>query len=434
MVKLKDINLFESLRFRNFKLYFYGQCISLIGTWMQQVAMGWLVYRLTGSIALLGTIVFAAQIPTFFITPFASAIIDKINKKHILIFTQSLSMFYGLVLTILIFSDFLTSSNVWLIILLNLFLGIVNAIDSPTRQAFYTSLVPKECLTNAVALNSAIINGSRLIGPSIGGVLISMVGEGGCFLINTISYIFVIIALIKISIENEEISKAAIKIFSDMKEGFCYMKEKTPIKILLIMTMCFSFLIFPVTSFFPAYAKDTLGGGSETLGIIMSFLGLGSLSGALLLASRKTVVGLDKIQIFGLIVASLVLIPYFFITSTILSLFLSMLLGFCLVSAIASTNTMIQALTQPNMKGRIMGYYTICFVGCSALGSLFLGWLSNYFLLSYIMLGCGVVSIVGILIYLPYKKHIVEQQREIYTERGIIPEIAVSLSKTEIDV
>ncbi|MFA6200656.1 MAG: MFS transporter [Bacteroidales bacterium] len=432
-MKIKGSNIFDSLRFRNFKLYFYGQCISLIGTWMQQVAMGWLVYRLTGSLILLGTLVFLSQIPTIFITPFASALIDKISKKKVLIFTQSFSMLQALILTILVFTNTIDASNIWIILLLSIFLGIVNAFDGPTRQSFYTSLVPQEYLTNAVALNSAIINGSRLIGPAIGGLLIGIFGEGGCFLINTVSYTFVIVALFKIRLDTIEINKAKLNMISDMKEGFHYMNERTPIKILLIITLIFSFLIFPITSFFPAYTKDTLQGGSETLGLIMSFLGIGSLSGALFLASRKSIVGLDKIQFFGVMVASLIIIPYFFVTSLWISLILSPLLGFCLVGTIASTNTMLQALTESKMKGRIMGYYTICFIGGSALGSLFLGWLSHYFSLSIIMASSGIICLIGLIIYSPYLKQISIQQKRIYTERGIIPEIAEGISQAEVE-
>lgn len=432
-MKIKGVNLFDSLRFRNFKLYFYGQCISLIGTWMQQVALGWLMYRLTGSIALLGTIVFISQIPTLFITPFASAFIDKVNKKYILIFTQAFSMLQALILTILIFLNILDSTNIWIILVLSLLLGIVNAFDGPTRQSFYTSLVPQEYLTNAVALNSAIINGSRLIGPAIGGLLIGVFGEEGCFLVNTISYIFVIIALFMIKIDNIGIKKEQLHMFSDMKEGFQYMNERIPIKLLLLMTLIFSSLIFPITTFIPAFVRDTLKGGSETLGLLMSFFGIGSLSAALFLASRKSIEGLDKIQFSGITFASLIIIPYFFVTSLWVALILSVFLGFFMVGAIASTNTMLQALIESKMKGRIMGNYTICFIGGSALGSLFLGWLSHFFSLSVIMASSGLICLIGLIIYSPYRKQISIQQRKIYTERGIIPEIVEGISQAEID-
>lgn len=433
-MKIKGVNIFESLRFRNFKLYFYGQCISLIGTWMQQVALGWLMYRLTGSVALLGTVVFFSQVPTLFITPFASAFIDKVSKKKVLIFTQSFSMFHALMLTILLFSNILNSSNVWIVILLSLFLGIVNAFDGPTRQSFYTSLVPQEYLTNAVALNSAIINASRLVGPAIGGVLIGIVGEGGCFLVNTISFLFVIVALFMIKLEKKERKKEQIHLLNDMKEGFVYMNKRTPIKVLLIITFVFSFFLFPITTFIPAYVKDTLEGGSETLGLVMSLIGIGSLIGALFLASRKSVEGLGKIQLVSIIIASVLIIPYFFITSLLISLVISLFLGICMAGAIASTNTMIQALTDNAMKGRIMGNYTICFIGGSALGSLFLGWLSHYQSLSSVMAVCGVISLIGLIIYYPYHKKISIKQTQIYTERGIIPEIVEGISHSEIEI
>ncbi|HBN05918.1 MAG TPA: MFS transporter, partial [Bacteroidales bacterium] len=280
-MNLHNLKLFESLKYRNFKLYFLGQCVSMVGSWIQQIAMGWLVYRLTGSVALLGIIVFLSQFPTFIITPFVSTLIDKISKKSILIFTQTFFMLHALVLTILVLTSILNSSNVWIVLVLSLLFGIVNALDGPTRQAFYTSLVPKEILTNAIALNSAVINGSRLIGPAIGGVVIGLFGEGICFLIDTISFLFVIIALLKIKLPKVETLTMKIHLINDIKEGLNYIFQRLPIMVLLIITFSVSFFIFPITSFLPAYVKDTLGGGSEMLGSLMSFLGIGSFSGAL---------------------------------------------------------------------------------------------------------------------------------------------------------
>lgn len=431
MKKIK-LNLFESLSCRNFKLYFYGQCISLVGSWMQQVAMGWLVYRITGSVALLGTIVFLSQAPTFIITPFASTLIDRLSKKKILIFTQSFFMLHALSLTILVFSGIIDSENVWLILVLSLLFGIVNALDQPTRQAFYTSLVPKEMLTNAVALNSAIINGSRLVGPAIGGFLIVGVGEGGCFLIDTLSYLFAILALLKINLPKIEQTLRKISLFKDMKEGILCIKESLPTKILLILTFMVSFFIFPLTTFFPAYAKDTLEGGSQMLGSLMSFLGIGSFSGALFLASRKTIKGLDRIQRMGILTASLIIIPFFFVKSIVLSHILSALLGLSMVSAVASTNTMIQAITHPSMKGRIMGYYTICFIGGSSLGNLVLGWLGNHYSLPIVMAISGIICLLGLGTLNRSIRKISINLTTSEKEAGIIPEIVEGISQSEI--
>ena len=363
MSRLK-LNLFESLSCRNFRLYFIGQCISLTGSWIQQVAMGWLVYKLTDSIALLGIIVFLSQAPTFIITPLVSSLIDRISQKKILIYTQVFFIIHALSLTILVMGNMLSANNVWIVLVLSLFFGIVNALDQPTRQAFYISLVPKHMLTNAVALNSSIINGTRLIGPAIGGFLIVLIGEGGCFLVDTISYVFVIIALFMIHLPRIEPSKIKHNLFKDTMEGISYIKNSLPIKVLLITIFGLSFFLLPVTTFFPAYIKDSLGLGSEALGSLMSFLGIGSFGGALFLASRKTIINLDKIQRLGMLSASLILIPFFFVTNIIVSHLFSLFLGLSMVCAIASTNTIIQFLTPINMKGRVMGYYKIGRASC----------------------------------------------------------------------
>jgi Arabinose efflux permease len=415
-----DKRTFESLKYRDFSLYFYGQCVSCIGSWMQQLAMGWLIYRLTNSIALLGVVGFCSQIPVIFVSPFSSAIIDRLNKKHILLCTQIFFMLSALCLTLLVFLNILTNQNVWIILVLSILIGITNSFDMPTRQAFYTSLVPKECLSNAVALNSTVINGSRFIGPAIAGVLIGFISEGGCFLINTISYLFVIVAIMFIKATDKKDNKT-IHLISDIKEGYTYMKKRLPIKVLLVIMFGFSFFIFPVTTFFPAYAKDILGGDSTTLGILMSLLGLGAFIAALYLASRKSVLGLGKIQFTALLIASLLIIPFFFVKVKIIAFLLAMILGFCWVCSIVTTNTMLQALTESYMKGRIMGYYTMCFIGGSALGSLVLGLLCKCLSLPIVMSICGVMCLIGLCIYYPHKKYISKLKLKAYRERGIVP-------------
>lgn len=394
--------------------------------------MGWLVYRLTNSIALLGMIVFLSQSPTFIITPLLSSLIDKISKRKILVFTQAFFLFHALILTILVLSNTISAENIWIVLVLSLFFGMVNAIDQPTRQAFYTSLVPKKMLTNAVALNSAIINGSRLIGPAIGGFLIVLIGEGGCFLIDTISYFFVIIALLMIRMPKLNIIIPKINLKKDIIEGIVYIKNSMPIRILLIICFAVSFFILPVTTFFPAYIKDGLGRGSEVLGSLMSFLGIGSFSGALFLASRKSIINLDKIQKYGIIIASLILIPFFFIQNIYLSHILSLLLGLSMVSAIASTNTIIQFLTPLEMKGRVMGYYTVCFIGGSSLGNLVLGYFSNIISLEVVMAISGVLCLSLVLIIDPYIKKIKLNSWVLDNDQNLIPEIIQGIGQDNI--
>ncbi|MDD4529215.1 MAG: MFS transporter [Bacteroidales bacterium] len=432
-MKNLKLNLFESLSCRNFRLYFFGQCISLTGSWIQQVAMGWLIYRLTDSVSLLGIIVFLSQAPTFIITPLFSSIIDRVSKQKILVLTQTFFMLHALSLTLLLFFNILSSENVWIILFLSLLFGIVNALDQPTRQAFYTSLVPKEMLTNSIALNSAIINGSRLIGPAIGGFLIVYIGEMGCFLIDTISYIFVILSLLKIKLPIIKISIKKLKLLMDTKEGIFFIKQNPSIKVLLSISFFISFFILPITTFFPAYIKDGLSGGSQMLGTLMSFLGIGSFSGALLLASRTKIGGLDIIQRIGILTASIIIIPFFYVTSPILSHFLSLILGLSMVIAIASTNTLIQSLTPIEMKGRIMGYYTICFIGGSSLGNLILGYFAGLYSLQTIMAISGIISLLVLFFLNPYIKRIKSNIKENENKTGIIPEIVEGISQSELE-
>lgn len=426
------VSIFESLSCRNFRLYFIGQCISLTGSWIQQVAMGWLVYRLTNSIALLGMIVFLSQSPTFVITPLLSSLIDKISKRKILVFTQAFFLLHALILTLLVLSNNISAENIWIVLVLSLFFGIVNALDQPTRQAFYTSLVPKKMLTNAVALNSAIINGSRLIGPAIGGFLIVLIGEGGCFLIDTISYFFVIIALLKIRMPKLNITFPKINLKNDIIEGVVFVKNSMPIRILLIICFAVSFFILPVTTFFPAYIKDGLVRGSEVLGSLMSFLGIGSFTGALFLASRKTIINLDKIQKYGILISSLILIPFFFIFNIYLAHILSLLLGLSMVLAIASTNTIIQFLTPLEMKGRVMGYYTVCFIGGSSLGNLILGYFANFANLEMVMAISGILCIVLVFIISPYINKIKLNSCVLDNDGNLIPEIIQGIGQDNI--
>ncbi|MCL2436310.1 MAG: MFS transporter, partial [Lentimicrobiaceae bacterium] len=273
--------IFESLKHRNYRLYFWGQTASLVGTWMQAVAMSWLIYRLTESVVLLGTVAFLTQIPTLFFTPFSGAIADRYDRRKLLMLTQSLYMIQAILLAVLTLTQLIQP---WQILALSLFSGFINALDMPVRQSFYSVLVPPELLTNAVALNSTIMNGSRLIGPAIGGFLITLIGEGGCFTINAISYFFVLAALAKIVYsqpKNEERKRPLLEV----TEGFYYVRNHIPIRVILLVTTVFCFCIFAYATFMPAYVKGTLLRDSSTLGIIMSAVGVGALSSTLYLAA-----------------------------------------------------------------------------------------------------------------------------------------------------
>ena len=250
------IQVFVSLKSYNFRLYFGGQCISLIGTWMQQIAMSWLVFRLTGSVFLLATVTFMAQIPILVATPYMSVFVDRFDRRKLLMLTQSLSMLQALLMAVLTLTGLI---QVWHIMILSLLIGLINALDNPTRQSFYPSLVPRDKLSNAIALNSAVINGSRLIGPAVGGVLIGLLGEGICFLLNGISYIAVIIALLMMRVMPQREKGVKQKVWEDMRDGFQYVVGNIPIRTLLLLMSVISFFGLPLMTFIPAYVKTNAG-------------------------------------------------------------------------------------------------------------------------------------------------------------------------------
>lgn len=376
--------------------------ISLIGTWMQQVAMSWLVYRLTGSVLLLASTAFMSQIPVLILTPLMSVWTDRTDRRRILFFTQSLSMLQAVALGLLSLSGYI---EVWHLLALSLFIGCVNALDNPTRQAFYPSLVNKDELGNAIALNSAVINGSRLIGPAIGGVIISIIGEGWCFLINGLSYIGVLIALAMIhQVEFHPQNKRG-NVITEMYEGFSYIRQQEAIRVLLLTMCAFSFFGLPLVTFIPAYVKDILGGGSELLGGLMTCTGIGSFIAALYLAIRKNSIGLERfISLSGLLLGGSLLtlagthdIP--------IAVMACIPAGFALIATAASINTLVQELTDENKRGRVMGYLAMTFTGISPLGSMVLSAMVDRFGLPTVItlsgLACILISILFAKTYKP---------------------------------
>jgi MFS family permease len=417
--------IFESLKYRNYSLFFWGQTASLTGTWMQVVAMSWLVYSLTQSVVLLGTVAFLSQIPTLFLTPFSGALADKYDKRKLLMLTQSLYMLEATLLAILTLTRLIQP---WHILTLSSFIGLVNALDMPVRQSFYSKLVPPELLTNAVALNSAIINGSRLIGPAIGGFIIQLIGEGGCFTINAVSFIFVLYALSKIVYVSPNLEKMKNP-FIEIKAGFQYVKNHIPILVLLFTTMLFSFCIFSYATFMPAYVKDTLLRDSSSLGIIMSAVGIGAVSSALYLAARKSVLGLGKIVVIAMSLASIALMPAFFIKSFWLILPLAVCAGFGITCSLAAINTLLQTLTTDAMRGRVMAYYSMCFVGSSALGSLFWSHIAKIITLSWCVTICSIICLLTAFMFEKFRPLIRLHSHPIFVEKGIIKEIAQGINE-----
>ncbi len=373
--KIEKMNIFRALQHRNYRLFFIGQTISLVGTWMQQLAVGWLVYRLTNSALLLGLIGFLGQLPIFVLTPFAGVIADRHNRRRILVITQSLAMAQAAVFSVLIFSH---QIRVWHIAVLSTFLGLINSFDMPIRQAFTVEMIDKrEHLGNAIALNSSMVNLARLIGPSLAGIIIAAFGEGVCFLLNALSYIAVIASLKAIKIADRPVRQTHPYVLHELKEGFVYAFSSIPIRYILLLLALVSLAGMPYQVLMPIFARDIFHGGPETLGFLMTMAGIGALIGTIYLAARKSILGLIKMVALaaGAFGAALII----FSQSTILwlSLFLICVAGFAMIVQMASSNTILQTIVEENKRGRIMSFYTMAFVGMSPFGSLLAGGLAS---------------------------------------------------------
>jgi MFS family permease len=388
---------FRSFQYRNYRLFFGGQSISLIGTWIQRIATPWLVYHLTGSALLLGVIGFAGQIPTFIIAPFAGVMTDRWNRYHLLIATQIAAMIQAFILTILYFSGTIA---IWHIVVLNIILGCVNAFDVPARQSFVIEMVEKkEDLGNAIALNSSMVNGARLLGPSIAGVLIALTGEGICFLLNGISYIFVIASLLLMKVKPRKIQVRDTNVLKELKEGFSYAFSFPPIKHIIFLLSVVSLMGMQYTVLMPVFAKEILHGGSHTFGFLMGASGLGALSGALYLASRKSALGLIKIIPLATGLFGLGLIAFSFSRVFLLSFVLMIIIGLGMMLQMASSNTILQTIVDDDKRGRVMSFYTMAFMGTAPFGSLLAGSLAKITGVSVTIFTGGIFCILGAVVF-----------------------------------
>ncbi|MFV0592957.1 MAG: MFS transporter [Draconibacterium sp.] len=410
--------IFRSLKYRNFRLFFSGQSISLIGTWIQRIAMPWLVYDLTNSVVLLGIVGFAGQIPTFLMAPFAGVIVDRKNRYKILIATQILSMIQALILATLVFTEHI---QVWHILALSIMLGLINAFDMPSRQSFMIELVEKKGdLGNAIALNSTMVNSARLLGPSIAGVLISIAGEGTCFLINGLSYIVVISTLLFMKVNLNPKLKKSSKVINELKEGFRYTFGFKPVRFVILLLALVSLMGMPFSVLMPVYAKEILHGESHTFGFLMAASGLGALSGALYLASRKNAAGLEKIipfsaMVFGSGLILLSLSKTFWLASIVM-----IITGAGMMMVMASSNTVIQTIIDDNKRGRVMSIYSMAFMGTAPFGSLMAGSLAKA-IGTPMTLGIGGLScIIGATFYLRKIPELQKHIRPVYEKLGIL--------------
>ncbi len=421
------LSIFSSLRTRNFMLYFIGQCISLCGSWIQYVAMGWLVYRLTGSIMLLATLTFVNQIPNLVITPFAGVLSDRFNKYRIIVLMQALLMCQAGVLSFLVLTDLI---QVWHIMALALFSGTVGAIEAPARQSFYSKLVPPRDMTNAIALNSVTINGSRFIGPTIGGLLISAVGEGYCFLINAISYIAVLTALGMMRLAPFVPQRKKFDIAGELRAGFSYVTDFLPLKTVILFVATVSFFALPFMAIIPALVKDVLGGSSTLLGYVNSSIGIGAVTAALYLASRKHVLGLGKVVTLTAVMMGASMILLSFTRNPWLACLAVVPMGFALIGSMAASNTLLQSMVEDNMRGRVMSYFTMAYAGMAPVGGLLYGWVAQMTSLPLTIFCSGVICLGAAAVYEFYRPRVRAAAHDRYVANGKVnPEIASGLGE-----
>jgi MFS family permease len=386
----------RSLKHRNFQLFFSGQIISLVGTWMDMVAEAWLVYRLTGSSLLLGTVTFAGQLPVLLISPFAGLVADRLNRRKIVITTQFASMIIAGILAGLTLSKHVTVEQV---IILAALMGVVNAFDIPARQSFLVEMVGREDLMNAIALNSSMFNAARIIGPSVAGILVASFGEGWCFFANSVSYIAVIAGLLLMKVPPRPRAAESVSPFEHIAEGFRFVRHAGPIRALLLLVGLVSLVAMPYAVLMPVFAAKILHGNARTLGILMTSAGLGALIGALMLASRRGVKGLSRIVSIACAAFGLTLILFSFSHWWILSALLLIPVGFSVMTQMGSTNTLIQSMVPDRLRGRTMAVYSMMFLGVAPFGALLSGWSADRIGAPHTLAIGGVIAILGAIAF-----------------------------------
>jgi MFS family permease len=416
----------RALAHRNYRLFFAGQGISLVGTWITRVATSWLVYRLTGSAAVLGLVGFAGQIPTFLLAPFAGVWVDRWGRYRVLVVTQVLSMLQSFALAWLALAGTITVTR---ILLLSAFQGVVNAFDTPARQAFVVDMVEDRAdLPNAIALNSSMVNGARLVGPSVAGVLIAVAGEGWCFLLDGVSYVAVIVSLMMMRLARAAPRGREKRVLLELRDGFRYAFGFAPIRSLLLLITLISVMGMPYTVLMPLIADQVLHGGPHTLGFLMGATGVGALAGAVYLASRRSVLGLGRVIAAAAILFGCGLIAFSLSRTLALSLVLMVVTGTGFMVQLAASNTVIQTIVREEMRGRVMAFYTMAFMGTAPFGSLLAGGLAARVGAPHTILLGGGVCILGGVAFSRQLPRLRELVVPIYVERGILPEIAAGLS------
>ncbi len=413
--------LVRALESRNYRLFFSGQLVSLIGTWMTRVATSWLVYRLTNSAFLLGLTGFAGQIPIFFLTPFAGVWVDRWDRRRTLVVTQILSMLQSFALAVLTLSGRITIAEVIALMLLQ---GAVNAFDMPARQAFVVQMIDRrEDLGNAIALNSSMVNGARLIGPAVAGVLIAAFGEGYCFLIDGISYIAVVASLLAMRFGRATERAGRERVAAEMVAGWRYVKQSQPIRSVLLLLALISLVGMPYTVLMPVFARSVLHSDAHMLGFLMGAAGLGALIGAVALAMRPSVLGLGRVIVWSASAFGAGLIGLGMSRSVWLSLAAVTVAGFGMMRNMASCNTILQTIVAEDKRGRVMAYYSLAFQGIAPFGSLIAGAVASRVGAPWTIIGCGSLCIFGGAWFASRLPGLREVVRPIYREMGILPQV-----------
>jgi MFS family permease len=375
MTGVFNFNTFRAFQSRNYRLYFAGQSVSLIGTWMQRTAIYWLIYIQTHSTFMLGVAVFAAQFPSFLFSLLGGVVSDRYERYRVMLFTQVASMIQATLLTILIF---FTHYTVWEILSLSVLLGLINAFDVPARQAMVYEMVDqKENLANAIALNSSMVNLARIIGPAISGIVLENLGAGTCFLINALSFLAVIISLLLMKLPKFIPGDHKKNVFGELKEGLIYLRQTPSIGFVILFLAISSLLVLPYTTLLPVYAKVIFLGNASTFGYLNSFIGLGAIGGAFFLASLKPGVNLRKVLFINTLVFGTGLIFFSHMTYLPLALFFAVLTGFGMMSQATISNTIIQTTVSVEMRGRVISYFAMAFFGMQPLGGLLIGAVSQ---------------------------------------------------------
>lgn len=396
------MNLPSSLRalhYKNFRLFIWGQSVSLIGTWMQRIAVSWLIYELTGSAFMLGLVAFAGQIPVLILSPYSGAYVDRHSRYKTLLATQIASMIQAGILALVVLTGYY---NVVVIIVLSIMLGVINAFDTPSRQSLMIVMVDnKKDLQNAIAINSSMVTLARLVGPAIAGILLSLVGEGICFLINFLSFFGVISSLLLMKITLPERQKNMVPIWMNLRQGFIYLKRSPGLRNVIFMMGLVSLMVTPYTTLFPIYAQEIFKGDVTTFSWLNSISGLGALMGAVYMTTLKTEKKLLKIIAVAGLLLSTNLAFFSYTPNLPLALFFVMLAECGMLIMISASNTYIQTHVEENMRGRVISYFVMAFFGMQPIGSLIVGALAHFTNAPFTLLLQGIAGIIVVLLFFP---------------------------------